>query len=166
MAFNERIDDPRRKIPPDRITDENDIVVSDVFLFTLEGRTRLWVVHLYRATRLAIVPVKIRRRIGLRRCDRIKLSACYFRHLFSRTGCRTSVFEICTLFIPCLFCAPVVATKPTTDKTINKNLFMGLFNIVINLISGIQWSLVAELERLDHVQRPLLIFLEMRRSDM
>lgn len=36
VAFDECIDDARSKVPPDRITDEDDIVIGDVLLSALE----------------------------------------------------------------------------------------------------------------------------------
>ena len=48
VAFDKSIDDARREVPPDRITDEDDIAIGNIFLFALECRRRLRGVHLLR----------------------------------------------------------------------------------------------------------------------
>ena len=67
VALDERVDDSWGLVPPDGIADEDDIVGGDVQPLAFQRGARRGVVHLHRAARPPVVPVKVGGGVGLPR---------------------------------------------------------------------------------------------------
>ena len=94
VAFDERVDDPGREVPPDRIADENRVVVLRVRLSAADGRTGLRIVHFRGAARPLVVPVEVVGRVGPGRDDRVKRASRGFGQPFGGARRRAGRREI------------------------------------------------------------------------
>lgn len=94
IALDECIDNTWSKIPPDRIADENHVIIGDIYGRFPDGRTWLRIIHFQRTARLFVIPIEVSICIGLGWSNFIKFSTCNLRQFFSSTCCSSCRLEV------------------------------------------------------------------------
>lgn len=149
MALEERVDDPRRDIPPYRKTDEHRLVIPHVLRQSGNGRAGSRVIHFHRGTAFLISPIQVRFCVGYKGLYFKKIRPRTLRQYLCRPCGHSAAGEICDqyLFIqfllpPFMFLFNFILAQIFVERSVYKKITFTikisyvLFSVVFHIYIG------------------------------